>query len=339
MRVAILSPSVYPEPTGNAVTAKRIQVGLSKEGVEAEVCRSTIDFDEVANWAKRFRPEVIHALHAYRAGKVGLRMAKALGVPLVVTLTGTDVNVDLYDGTKQAEIFEVLSNCNHVTAFHTTVLEKLLQELPELSSNISIVKQAPYLPKSTGDYRRAWGLAKDDFVFFLPAGIRRVKNPLFVISALRKTVSKHAQLRLVIAGPIMEEDLAAKIRAELRGQEWARFEEPIPHSKMYAAYNTVDAVISASSSEGGMSNVILESMSVGKAVMASNIEGNRSIIQDGVNGLLFDSEREFDEKARRLISDSSFRQMLSENAKEMAIKEFDPKAEIDAYLKIYGQLA
>ncbi len=339
MRVGLLSPSIYPEPTGNAVTAQRILIGLSREGVKADACRSTIDFTKVQEWAEEFQPDVIHALHAYRGGRVGLKLARKLGIPLVVTLTGTDVNLDLYDGTKRAEIFEVLKNANHITAFHIALLEKLLQELPDLSSNISIVKQTPFLPKATGDYRKAWNFSKDNFIFFLPTGIRRVKNPLFVVAALRKTVTKHADARLVIAGPIIEDDLVAKLRAELRGLDWARFAEPIPHPKMYAAYTAVDAVISASTSEGGMSNVILESLSLGKVVMASNIEGNRTIIQDGVNGLLYDSEKEFDERAGRLLSDRSFGEMLSKNAKAMAMKQFDPKAEIDAYLKIYRELA
>jgi len=38
-----------------------------------------------------------------------------------------------------------------------------------------------------------------------------------------------------------------------------------------------------------------------------------------------------------LIATSSLREMLSKKARETAVKEFDPKAEIEAYVKIYSE--
>ena len=43
--------------------------------------------------------------------------------------------------------------------------------------------------------------------------------------------------------------------------------------------------MNTSVSEGGMSNVVLEAMYIGKPVLASSIEGNSSIIKDNFSGL------------------------------------------------------
>jgi glycosyltransferase involved in cell wall biosynthesis len=92
----------------------------------------------------------------------------------------------------------------------------------------------------------------------------------------------------------------------------------------------VDVVVNSSLSEGGMSNAVLEAMSRGVAVLASDIEGNRSIIVDEVDGLLFTSEDDFERKAERLIVDPDLRRRLGRQAQAKIEREFSPKREIDA---------
>ena len=58
--------------------------------------------------ASEYHPALIHAFHAYRAGPLGLTMARRIGCPLVVTLTGTDVNLDLFDAERSSAVRRVL---------------------------------------------------------------------------------------------------------------------------------------------------------------------------------------------------------------------------------------
>ena len=100
----------------------------------------------------------------------------------------------------------------------------------------------------------------------------------------------------------------------------------------------VDVVVNSSLSEGGMSNALLEAMSRGVAVLASDIAGNRSIIVDGGDGLLFTSEEDFEAKAERLIVDPDLRRRLGRKAREKIEKEFPREKEIDAYEAFYRDL-
>src|SRR5439155_19451102 len=122
--------------------------------------------------------------------------------------------------------------------------------------------------------------------FLLPAGIRRVKNVLVPFGPLEALAGRHA-LRLLVAGPILEESEGVRLHAALKGADWATYLGEVPHAQMGSLLDRVDVVINSSLSEGGMANSVLEAMSRGKPVLASDIEGNRSVIDDGVDGLLF----------------------------------------------------
>ncbi|MEE8326101.1 MAG: glycosyltransferase, partial [candidate division NC10 bacterium] len=124
----------------------------------------------------------------------------------------------------------------------------------------------------------------------------------------------------------------------LAGNEWARYLGEVPHKVICSMLRVVDVVVNSSLSEGGMSNAVLEAMSRGVAVLASDIEGNRSIIVDEVDGLLFTSEDDFERKAERLIVDPDLRRRLGRHAKAKIEREFSRERELDAYEQLYRDL-
>jgi len=87
-----------------------------------------------------------------------------------------------------------------------------------------------------------------------------------------------------------------------------------------------------------MANSVLEALALGRAVLASNIEGNRSLIEDGMTGLLFDTPAEFGAKAERLIADSHLRRRLGAAGREAVGARFGPARELDGYLSVYARL-
>jgi glycosyltransferase involved in cell wall biosynthesis len=101
----------------------------------------------------------------------------------------------------------------------------------------------------------------------------------------------------------------------------------------------VEVVVNSSLSEGGMSNAVLEAMSKGIPVLASDIEGNRSIIVDGENGFLFGSEAEFEAKAERFLCDPGLRSVMGRRARSTAATRFRLEGEIDNYLALYRSVA
>ena len=62
---------------------------------------------------------------------------------------------------------------------------------------------------------------------------------------------------------------------------WARHIGTVPHAQMASLLSQSDVVLNCSVSEGGMANSVLEALMAGRAVLASDIEGNRSLVDDG----------------------------------------------------------
>ena len=88
-----------------------------------------------------------------------------------------------------------------------------------------------------------------------------------------------------------------------------------------------------------MANSVLEALHLGRAVLASDIPGNRSLVEDGVSGLLFDSVEEMTAKARRLLDDADLRLRLGQAGRERVVARFSPDREVDGYIAAYMRLS
>src|ERR1051326_539841 len=96
-RVSVLTPFAPPSIRGNAITVARVLRGLRERGVDARAWDvSAASETAIAAEVEAERPAIIHAFHAFRVGPLALRLARRLEIPLVVTLTGTDANHDLF---------------------------------------------------------------------------------------------------------------------------------------------------------------------------------------------------------------------------------------------------
>jgi glycosyltransferase involved in cell wall biosynthesis len=107
---------------------------------------------------------------------------------------------------------------------------------------------------------------------------------------------------------------------------------------MASLLRTADVVLNCSESEGGMANAVLEAQSVGRAVLASSIDGNRSLVEHGVSGLLFRDERELEEGAGRLAGDETLRTRLGAAGRARVLRDFPIDREIDGYLSVYWRV-
>jgi len=331
----MLTPFAFPSPSGNAVTVERIASGLSTRGIEPRVWdllgrdAATVE-REVCQW----RPALVHAFHAFHAGPLGARVARLLALPLVVTLTGTDANHDISDAQRGPTVREVLDGAAAITVFHRSIGARVSAARPALAARVVVIAQSvsfrspdgPPPPRPAGP------------VMLFPAGIRPVKRPLMPLGPLDAVAARHEGFELHYVGPVLDAEEGAKLFLGLAGRPWCRYLGAVPHARMPALLRAADVVLNCSISEGGMSNSVLEALTLGRAVLASDIEGNRALIEEGVTGLLFSDATELTAQAERLLEDGELRARLGAEGHSRAVA-FRPEAEIDGYVRLFDTLA
>ena len=340
MIVTLITPYYFPSVRGNSITVQRIASGLRDQGVEVEVLSLDRHDREAIRGALRLsRPDIVHGFHATASGSLVAEATRTLGIPSVITLTGTDVNQDLFDSQRCALVREPLCAARAIVVFHEAIGEKVRHKLPDVAGKLRVIGQAVLCEGSSGyDLRATLGLHPGDFVFLHPAGVRRIKNIPTVIPWLATLQRHHPTLKYVLAGPVIEPHEAERVTHMLDGLSWATFLGAVAHEQICASLSAVQVVINSSLSEGGMSNAVLEAMSKGVAVLASDIEGNRSVIVDGEDGFLFASADEFLAKAERLLGDPALRTVMGRRAQRKATAHFRLEGEIDQYLALYREL-
>jgi len=340
-RVALITPFALPSVRGNAVTVARIARGLTARGIAVRVWdRSTRDDATIEAEIGAFAPSLVHGFHARHVGPLALRLARRAEIPLVITLTGTDANHDLFDPERAAAVRRVLEGAARIVVFDGSIGTRVASVLPDLGPRIACVPQAVDLSSdATFDLAEAWpGLPGSRVLFTFPAGIRPVKQPRAPLRAFDALAARHAHVRLLYAGPVLDTEEGQGLLTAIAERPWARYVGTVAHAQIASLLAQSDVVLNCSLSEGGMANSILEALACGRAVLAADIEGNRSLVAHDVSGLLFRDPRELEAMAERLIIDAGLRARLAAAGRAHVAAHFPPAREIEGYLAVYGAI-
>ena len=340
-RVAVLTPFAAPSVRGNAITVDRVTRGLRERGVEVRVWDlSVVPETAVEHQIGQFRPAVVHAFHAMRTGPAALRLARRAEVPLLVTVTGTDVNHDLAEPDSAPVVRRVMEGAAAISVFDESMATVIVDAMPETAGRLVVIPQSvAFEPPPAGHWPPAAALqrAPGPIVLF-PAGLRSLKRPLLPLEPLDGLVAAHPGLELVYVGPVLDPAVGEALLQTLPSYLWARHLGAVPHHRMPALLEAADVVLNCSLSEGGMANSVLEALALGRAVLASDIPGNRSLVEDGVTGMLFGSLEELGAKADRLLKDPDLRGRLGLAGRERVTARFGRDRETDGYLAAYARL-
>lgn len=95
-------------------------------------------------------------------------------------------------------------------------------------------------------------------------------------------------------------------------------------------YGGLDIVVCPSLLNEALGNVVIESMTFGKPVVASRTGAYSEMIEDGSNGLLFEpgNAKDLAQKIELLLSDKDLREKLAQNACRTAKDKFDIKTNV-----------
>ncbi len=331
MRIALIFPYSIGPMRGNIITVRRIARFLRQSGVEIlDLAVDVLSVSEMGRRIEEFQPDLIHCFHALYCGSIARSLAERFNLPYVITITGSDI----YDPLLRThpETTHAITAAQAVVCFHTRDAEMLTRYFPRLCGTVAVVPQGVEpLPVHPGD---TFGLSDNAFVVLLPAALRPVKRVEFPLHALPRLIQSIPEIQLIIAGGILDQDYAAKIRTILCDAPFAVWLGEIPHEKMGSLYRRADLVLNCSYSES-MPNSLMEAMALGRPVVAADIPGNRSLIRNGETGWLYDGEEDFRNLVIQLQGDVALRERTGCHARRFISENFSPQAEAERYLVLY----
>lgn len=165
-------------------------------------------------------------------------------------------------------------------------------------------------------------LGEEKEILFVGFPFRR-KGVDILIESFKKIAPKYPDWKLKIIGWFTN---PGEVDNAIGGHHQINRLEPIQPNEMPGHIGSCAVFVLPSRSEA-MGRVLVESMAAGKPRIGANVDGIPAVIEDGVDGLLFESENIDDlaEKLDTLMSDPELRNKLGKNgaarAKEGYTKE------------------
>jgi glycosyltransferase involved in cell wall biosynthesis len=187
--------------------------------------------------------------------------------------------------------------------------------------------------------RRELGLEEDHLIVGMVANYNRpIKGVSYLLDAIPAIVSEVPSARFLFLGGGAKERPFLREKAKALNIE--RFVTFTGHRKdIHRFYQTMDLSVLTSLSEG-LSITLLESMSHGLPVVATDVGGNPEVVVEGKTGYLVPAkdDRLLADRIIRLLRDSDLRKKMGEEGRLRVETRFRMQDVARKYMDLYGSV-
>lgn len=207
-------------------------------------------------------------------------------------------------------------------------------DLHEFSKTPAVLTHAKELKENIG-------LKEKELLLGFVGRLSKDKGVDILLSAFEVLVKKYPQLRLVMAGPIVNENLFSRLTLDqLYSDErvfyLGKLQDVVP---LYTLMN----ILVLSSLREGFGNVLIEAAAMEVPVVAPDIPGCRDAVKEGVNGELFEKGNRDSLIAvlERLITNENLRRLYGRQGRLFVQDHFPNEkiwqGQLDVYHKMLTQ--
>lgn len=294
---------------------------------------SIIAILRLSRQVKRDQADVIYAQWLVPGGFIGAVVSRITGVPLVVSLHGSDVFVAERYAVFRPMVHFIFRTACHVIACSTDLAQRAIGlGLPKTHATVipygvNIDRYGP-APQSRRRVRKRLSIADSQPVVMAMGRLVYKKGFAYFIRAAASVLKQFPTAHFIIAG---DGDLRGELEDITRSLGISgnfSFVGHVPWVDTPAYLSMVDvfvvpSVIDQAGNVDGLPNVLLESLASGCAVVASQIAGIPEVINDGENGLLVPQKDvgALAEAICRLLADANLRRHLGRAARRKAVAQ------------------
>jgi glycosyltransferase involved in cell wall biosynthesis len=181
-------------------------------------------------------------------------------------------------------------------------------------------------------------------VLLILGRIDPIKNQKWLIAEASELARRHPRVLLVFVGPFVDREYAIAMRERIAREGLQNFvmlvgSLPFGDRRLIGLLQEARAVILPSLSET-FGIVILEAWAAGTPVISSRTSGAEALVDEGVNGLLFDLNRPatFHSAVDQVLTQRELAAQWGAAGRAKAIAKFDTSVRADQMKCLYGDL-
>jgi glycosyltransferase involved in cell wall biosynthesis len=231
--------------------------------------------------------DIVHT-HGYFASTFGRIAAILARIPVIISHVHT---MDYSMTGRNIAIERALSVFTHKIICISNAVKRFVIENEHIRNDKTCVIyngiEIPYhiSMMNNNNKKSITGFEDNSFVIISVASLTHHKGHQVLLDAVKKVSVKWPQIRVVIVGdgPVKKILENFVLRSGLSSKVLFAGEQ----ENVFPFLNCSDLFVLASIDREGLGISIIEAMSLGKPVIASNLGGIPEVVQNGINGLLF----------------------------------------------------
>jgi glycosyltransferase involved in cell wall biosynthesis len=241
----------------------------------------------------RVRFDLIDAHYLYPDGFAAVGLGRAIGLPVVVSARGSDVNRFAGFPRIRPMLQSTLARASAVIAVSDALRDRMI-ELGTPPQKIAVIPNGVDLTtfalRDRREARERLGLPDRETILYVGnlvpgKGVEALIDSVAELRGASAGPSRDARLAIVGGGPLRD---ALEERVVARGIGGAvRFAGEMPHDALADWYSAANVLCLASEREG-WPNVLLESLSCGTPIVATRVGGIPEIVSSDRVGILAD---------------------------------------------------
>jgi len=321
---------------------------LNGLGVKTTVIHTEKPFDvgkwkSIKQWIRNENFDLIHA-HGTRANSNILWAARSLGIPVVYTIHGWSFHDDQNALVKKIRIWgerylTSKSTINiSVSESNKETGQKFFSSFRSVVVNNGIDGRKFNPENQFTDVRKELNIPADAVLVLFLARFTHQKQPLILLKAFNEAAKKNQRLFLVMVGDGEQKSEANEMLASLEANKrilLLPFRQDVPDVLAAA-----DIFVLCSLWEG-LPIALLEAMAMGKAIVASKVDGTREIIRHKENGYLIDTDNlqnNLEAGLLEVTNDENLRNNIQQKARQTVKDRFNAITMTRQIENIYQQV-
>jgi len=288
------------------------------------------------------RPDLIHAYTATPDGVAAARLGARLGIPVVCTLLGSDINKYPTYSRRMWSLTEyVLQKVSRSIAVSAALREKAIQLAGD-----RIACDVGYLGCNTRTYsfdgvareelRAKLGIRKSEKVILSLGNLLTAKGIFDLLSAFETIAAGRSDVHLVYAGRGRDESRLSELVAVSEFSGRVHLVGSPKHRDIPGWYSVADVFTLPSHSEG-LPQALLEAMSCSRPVVASSVGGIPEVVENGSSGVLVepDDARALERALLNILENDSVREQMGLRGRRIVEDAFTWERSAETLLGIY----